>query len=93
MAVMGNLAAMMHTPASDEVIKNTIANFAFEHYEIAAYKALLTLADLTGHIAAVAPLKQSLSEEEAMARWIDEHIAETTRTFISRSEASVTAGR
>ena len=93
MAVMGNLAAMMHAPASDEVIKNTIANFAFEHCEIAAYKALLTLADLTGHTAAVAPLKQSLSEEEAMARWIDEHIAETTRTFIGRSEAGVTAGR
>ncbi len=93
MSFVGNMAAMMHTPASDEVIKNSLANFAFEHYEIAAYKSLLTLADLTGHSAAVAPLRQSLAEEEAMARWIDEHLAETTRTFVSRSEAGVTAGR
>ena len=35
----------------------------------------------------------SRSPKEAMARWIDEHIAEPTRTFISRSEAGVTAGR
>jgi ferritin-like metal-binding protein YciE len=38
-------------------------------------------------------LKQSLSEEEEMARWIDEHLAETTRMFVSRSEAGETAGR
>ena len=79
--------------AGDEVVKNTFANFAFEHYEIAAYKSLLTLADVTGHSAAVNALKQSLSEEELMARWIDEHIADTTRKFISRSEAGQTAGR
>ena len=89
----GNLAAMMHTPAPDEVIKNTLVNFAFEHYEIASYKALLTLADISGHAAAVVPLRQSLAEEEAMARWIDEHLAETTRIFVRRSEAGETAGR
>jgi ferritin-like metal-binding protein YciE len=93
MSVAGNLAAMMHAPAADEVIKNTFANFAFEHYEIAAYKSLLTLADITGHSGAVNALKQSLGEEEAMANWIDEHLAETTRRFVSRSAAGETAGR
>ncbi len=93
MSFVGNMAALMHAPAGDEVVKNTFANFAFEHYEIAAYKSLLTLADVTGHSAAVNALKQSLSEEESMARWIDEHIADTTRKFISRSEAGQTAGR
>jgi len=74
-------------------MKNTLANFAFEHFEIAAYKSLLTLADLTAHGAAVSALKQSLSEEEAMAAWINDHIAETTTTFVRRSEAGETAGR
>lgn len=92
MAVAGNVAGLMHSPAPDEVIKNSFANFAFEHYEIAAYKSLLTLAELTGHNAAIPLLKQSLGEEEAMARWIDEHMAETTRTYVSRSEAGATAG-
>jgi len=93
MSIMGNVAALAHTPASDEVIKNTFANFAFEHFEIAAYKSLLTLADLSGHAAALPALRQSLAEEEAMAAWINDHLAETTRTFVSRSEAGVTAGR
>ena len=91
-SIVGNMAAMMHAPAGDEVIKNTLANFAFEHYEMAAYKSLLTLADVTGHSAAQSALKQSLAEEEAMARWIDERIADTTRKFLSRSEAGQVAG-
>jgi len=48
---------------------------------------------LTGHAAALPALKQSLAEEEAMAAWIDDHLAETTRLFVARSEAGVTAGR
>ncbi|MFL5282317.1 MAG: ferritin-like domain-containing protein [Rhodopila sp.] len=92
-SIMGNMAALVHTPAPDEVIKNTFANFAFEHYEIASYKSLLTLADIIGHSAAMAVLKQSLSEEEAMAAWINDHLAETTKLFVQRSEAGQTAGR
>ena len=92
MSFVGNIAALMHAPAPDEVIKNTFANLAFEHYEIASYKSLLTLADIAGHSAALTALRQSLSEEESMARWIDEHLAETTRKFLSRSEAGQVAG-
>lgn len=92
MSLAGNVAAMMHAPASDEVVKNTFANYAFEHFEIAAYKSLLTLAELAGHSAASSELQRSLREEEAMAEWIDSHIAETTRTFASRSAAGETAG-
>ncbi len=92
MSFMGNMAALMHAPAADEVIKNTFANFAFEHYEIASYKSLLTIAEATGHQSALTALQQSLSEEIAMARWIDEHLAETTLKFVSRSEAGQKAG-
>jgi len=92
MSVLGNLMALGHTPASDEVLKNTLANFAFEHYEIAAYKSLLTLADAAGHNAAKAALQASLREEEAMAAWIEQHIAPTTLRFVERSAAGQTAG-
>src|SRR3954468_11790660 len=34
---MGNMAALGHTPAADEILKNSFANLAFENYEIAAY--------------------------------------------------------
>lgn len=93
MSFMGNMAALAHAPAPDEVLKNSFANFAFEHYEIAAYKSLLTLADATGHAAATSALKQSLAEEEAMARWIDEHLGPTTLKYLERRVAGQTAGR
>ena len=93
LSFMGNMAALAHTPAKDEVIKNTFANYAFEHFEIASYKSLLVLADITGHAAAANALKQSLQEEQAMAQWIDDNIDATTRTYASRSEAGETAGR
>jgi ferritin-like metal-binding protein YciE len=31
LGLVGNLAALAHSPAPDEVLKNTLANFAFEH--------------------------------------------------------------
>ena len=93
MSFVGNLAAMMHAPAPDEVVKNTFANFAFENYEIASYKSLITLADIAGHSSAQSVLRLSLGEEQAMARWIEEHLADVTRKFVSRKQAGETAGR
>jgi ferritin-like metal-binding protein YciE len=88
----GNLAALAHTVAPDEVLKNTFANFAFEHFEIAAYKSLLTMAELVGQSGATSLLSQSLNEEVQMAQWIDGHLADTTRRYVERSKAGLTAG-
>jgi len=81
-SVMGNVAAALHTPAPDEVLKNTFANFAFEHQEIAAYTSLIAMAEAMGDTASIAPLKQSLGEEQAMADWIEHHIVPTTRRYL-----------
>ena len=93
LSITGNLAAFMHMPAPDEVVKNSFVNYAFEHFEIASYKSLLVLAELTGHTAAAAPLNLSLAEEVDMAQWIDAHLASTTKTFVARSQAGVKADR
>ncbi|MGE0372622.1 MAG: ferritin-like domain-containing protein [Gammaproteobacteria bacterium] len=89
---MGNMAALGHTVAPDEVVKNTFANYAFEHYEIAAYRSLLTLADAVGHGGGKTALQQSLKEEERMAQWIADHIAPTTLRYLERSQAGEKAG-
>jgi len=92
MTLTGNLMALGHSTAADEVVKNTFANFAFEHYEIAAYQSLLTLADAAGHSVAVSALRTSLKEEQAMADWIEQHIAPTTLRYVQRTAAGVQAG-
>jgi ferritin-like metal-binding protein YciE len=86
MSFVANVAAMGHATAGDEILKNTFANEAFEHYEIAAYKSLLTLADRAGATAAAGELRQSLSEEERMAQWIDDNIAEVTLSYLAKEE-------
>ena len=90
-SIMGNVAALAHSATSDEVIKNTFANYAFEHFEIAADKSLLSLTDTVGQSAAKSVLNQSLREEVAMAEWIDQHIGPTTLRFVQLSAAGVKA--
>ena len=92
MSLAGNLMAIGHSTATDEVVKNTFANFAFEHYEIAAYKSLLTLADIASNSAGQSLLQTSLQEEQAMADWIEQQIGPTTLRYVDRTAAGVTAG-
>lgn len=83
---MGNMAALGHAMASDAILKNTMANFAFENFEIATYKSLIVMARAAGDQPAVSDLTQTLQEEQAMARWIDERVEQITQTYISREE-------
>jgi ferritin-like metal-binding protein YciE len=92
MSLIGNIAAIGHSVTPDEVVKNTFANFAFEHYEIASYMSLLTLNEAVGHSAGRSALETSLREEKDMASWIADHIEPTTRRFLQRSAAGQTAG-
>ncbi|MDQ2803269.1 MAG: ferritin-like domain-containing protein [Pseudomonadota bacterium] len=92
LSLAGNMAALMHTVAPDEVLKNSLANYAFEHFEIASYKSLLALSDAVGRAADQPALKQSLGEEIDMAQWLDQHLADTTLRFLQRSEAGLKAG-
>ncbi len=83
---VGNLMALAHVPAADEVVKNTLANYAFEHFEIAAYKTLITIGEALGDGQAVIAARVNLAEEERMAAWIGEHIAPTTLQFMALAE-------
>lgn len=90
--VMGNVAAALHAPAPDEVLKNTFANFAFEHQEIAAYTSLIAMAESVGDSAAIPLLQQSLAEEKGMAEWIRGQIVPTTQRFMQLTRAGQRAG-
>jgi ferritin-like metal-binding protein YciE len=92
-SVMGNVAAALHAPAPDEVLKNTFANFAFEHQEIAAYTSLIAMAQRVGDPQSIPLLEASLKEEEAMAEWIRGKIVPTTERFMALTQSGATAGR
>lgn len=79
---MGNMAAMAHTIADDEILKNTFANNAFENFEIAAYKSLLAMVGPAGAASCKPLLEANLREEEAMANWLDANVAKVTNDFL-----------
>ncbi|WP_456710794.1 ferritin-like domain-containing protein [Bradyrhizobium sp. USDA 4452] len=87
-SVAANMMAMAHSMAGDEVLKNTFANNAFEHFEIAAYKSLLALCPAAGMEAARAPLEASLREEESMAAWIDANVEKVTMDYVAHEKAA-----
>lgn len=93
LSISGSMAAIGHSVAGDEIVKNSFANYAFEHFEIAAYKSLLVLAEDGGFQQAVPALTQTLDEEIAMAQWIDESLPLVTRRYaeLYATEGSSTA--
>ncbi len=91
LSLTGSMAALGHTVAGDEILKNSFANFAFENFEIAAYKSLLTVAEAGGFKEAIGGLKENLAEEKAMADWLDAHVASLTEKFLSLRVAGKSA--
>lgn len=89
--VMGNIAAMGHSMAGDEILKNSFANYAFESFEVAAYTSLIAMAQHVGDQQAIAALEQNLREEVAMQEWLAQQIAPTTLKFLSLEEQGVDA--
>ncbi len=87
LSFVGNMAALAHAPAPDEVLKNNFVNLAFENFEIASYRSLLTLAEAGSYSHALPLLGATLAEEEAMAAWVEEHIPAITLRYVElRSE-------
>lgn len=80
--IAGNLQAAIGSLFSDEMLKNAIAAYAFEHFEIGNYRALIATAEQAGETRAVAVLQQNLREEEEMARWLEQHLPEITRQYL-----------
>ena len=88
-----NLAALTHSMADDEVIKNSLASFAFENFEIAAYRSLIVTAQLAGDAEVEDACRASLAEEERMAAWIDEHLPGLIRQYLLRKSSDLEAKR
>ena len=89
--LMGNMAALTHVMAPDEILKNSFVNFAFENFEIASYRSLIVLADAGSFASASSLLETTLREEQAMATWVEESISLLTRKYVGLREEGRTA--
>jgi ferritin-like metal-binding protein YciE len=87
LSMSGAMAAIAHSFAGDEILKDSFANYAFENFEIASYKSLITMAEDGAFQSFVPLLQQTLTEEQQMAQWIDERLPAITRRYVELSAA------
>lgn len=91
--MMGTMAALTNAMAGDEVVKNALADYAFEHFEIACYRSLIAAAEAAGDEQTAGVCREILREEEAMAGWVGERIPTLTQSFLQRDAAGLQAKR
>lgn len=85
-----NMAAMAHSMANDEVLKNSFASTALEAFEIATYKSLIAIAEEAG-VRVKTILTESLKEEERMAAWLDQNIEKVTLDYLRKEQSKAAA--
>ncbi|PZF78381.1 hypothetical protein DK847_00730 [Aestuariivirga litoralis] len=75
---------LMGSMAGDEVMKGLLAGYAFEHYEIGAYRILIAAAAALGDVETTRILRENLREEEDMAQWLSSSIDPLTAEYLER---------
>jgi ferritin-like metal-binding protein YciE len=88
--VAGTALGMSTALADDRIVKNALAEFTFEHTEIASYVSLIAAAEHLGLMDTVEKLRAILHQEEAMAEWLRGQISRVT---IHHLESEAVAGR
>jgi ferritin-like metal-binding protein YciE len=83
----GNMQAMVHAMAGDEVLKDLFALYAFEHFEQAAYRSLIAMAEDVGEPSVAQTCREILRQEEAAGQKLGQLIEPITRAYMSREAA------
>ena len=92
MKLAGVAQAYVTGPASDEPVKHCLAAYGYENFEVASYLSLIAAAERCGVPSIQRACEQSLEEERAMARAIEDAIPEVTRTYLKDPRAAAPAG-
>lgn len=84
--IAGKLSAVGHSLGTrmtgEQAVQAHAASYAFEHYEIANYRALVAAADAAGETAVKSTCETILAEQREMASWLDDNLDATTKAFL-----------
>src|SRR5579872_860555 len=73
-SVVGTMQGMTTGMAEDTMIKDALADFGAENFEIACYKALIEAANQIGEPRIADVCTQVLGQEQAMAQWLEQNL-------------------
>lgn len=86
--VMGAVQGKTTALAKDKLVKNALADYASEHFEIASYQALVTAALQIGDQQTANVCQDILRDEEAMARWLEQQLPIVVQETMRQEAAS-----
>ncbi|WP_207460421.1 ferritin-like domain-containing protein [Azospirillum sp. SYSU D00513] len=89
--LLGNAQSLSGIVVGDEIVKAGIFNYAFEHFEIANYRALIAAAESAGETEIARLVQQNLDEELEMASWLEQRLPQLTKTYLERKEETSAA--
>ena len=85
-SAMGKIGGMVQGistgPAPDELVKNALADYASEHFEIASYTSLLAGAQALGDQETARICQQILQDEIEMASFLQQNIPMITQEYL-----------
>jgi ferritin-like metal-binding protein YciE len=84
-AVLGSIEGMSTTMFRDELMKNALADYGAEQFEVACYTALVTSARELGYPDIAHMCEQNLKEDEEMARWLRQQLPAVTSLMLTRT--------
>lgn len=85
------LAGMTHAAADDEIIKNCLTTVALATFEASSYELLVVFAEAAGDTEALPALRQSVSEERAMADFVKDNLRPVGLRFLELDSAGADA--
>lgn len=93
MKVVANIQGMLHSMARDEVLKNALASAAFEQFEAASYRMLVTAAEKAGEPEIARTCESIMEQEISMADWAWGQLQPLTEKYLSLEAVGVEAKR
>jgi ferritin-like metal-binding protein YciE len=84
--LVGSLAEIGQLLASGDILRNSIANSAFERFEMAVYSTAADAAEKAGEHEIARICGTILRQEEAMAEWLEENLASTPLVYLMFDE-------
>lgn len=86
--IMGALQSMGTALFRDEIVKNALAEYAMEHFEIACYSSLIAAAEDAGLVDVAHTCSDILREETRMALWLEDEIPKITRAYLQQAASN-----
>lgn len=86
--LIANVQALAGAMAPDAKVKNTLANYAIENFEIACYTSLIAAAESTGQNEVKKVCQEILEQERDMANWLQSNLPRITNEYLGKKEAA-----